>query len=194
MVSVYEKVKSHDKEQKLPEIFELRASPYDSEVVAAAYARDQVHSIAIYKKDGESLQTLVELEQPEQGHLSSIQWQDIEAKPGGSAEELVACSRHGVLLWDLTTAQLKGAVKAAGICSIKRDPHNTNLLVYVADKSLVVHDLRQKASAIEHVEHSPFLQVDVNPIKLHAAVTSSIDAKLRFFDLKKGRLDLCYDP
>jgi hypothetical protein len=47
---------------------------------------------------------------------------------------------------------------------------------------------------MQHVEHSPFLQVDVNPIKLHACVTSSVDAKLRFFDLKKGRLELCYDP
>ena len=89
--------------------------------------------------------------------MHSLQWQDSEARLGAKAEEMVACGRQSVLLWDLNTAQLKQAIKAPGAASVKRDPHNGNTLVYVAGNSLVVHDLRQQAAAMQLSEHSPFL-------------------------------------
>ena len=89
--------------------------------------------------------------------LSSIQWQDIEARPDGTGDELLASSRQAILLFDMNTSQVKSEICAEKVSAVKRDPHNANLLVYVAGSELCVHDLRQKTKAMQHVENSPFL-------------------------------------
>ena len=94
-VAIFDQVENG---KKLDEIFELKASPYDADVFAVSHTS----SLAVYKCSDKKLRRLVEINTT--APLSSIQWQDIEAKPDGSGDELLASSRQAVLLFDMNTS------------------------------------------------------------------------------------------
>lgn len=149
--------------------------------------------------------------------LVSIQWEDQEASHGKTSKELVACNSQHVYIWDVQANSLKEIIKCADIggvgteqgvdclnqCkSVKRDPHNSNMLAFSYGKRFELVDMRTKAKstgerALHQHSTQMILDLDYNPIKVHTLATVGQDSTIRFWDLRKIDSGLCvqsYNP
>ena len=105
---------------------------------------------------------------------------------------------YNVQVWDLATQQAKEIIPTAGGCkSVKKDPHNANIIAYANGREFGVYDLRSKKERKSAEMPMNVLDVDFNPIKVNTIASAGQDSTIRFWDLRKLESGLClhsYNP
>jgi WD40 repeat protein len=99
-------------------------------------------------------------------------------------------------------ADSKNQVAFSECKSVKRDPHNSNLLAFSYGKRFELVDLRTPNRFVMQNNqklHSSqaILDLDYNPIKVNTLATAGQDSTIRFWDLRKVDSGLClhsYNP
>lgn len=75
--------------------------------------------------------------------------------------------------------------------SLKRDPHNSNLIAFSYGKSFQIVDTRELGKNKSLIEYNnmelkdcfhQILDIDYNPIKLNVLVSANDDSTIRFWD------------
>ena len=58
--------------------------------------------------------------------------------------QLITTDSYNVSIWDIDTQQVKEKIQTQMCKSVKRDPHNENILGYTDGRNFFINDLRSK--------------------------------------------------
>ena len=112
-------------------------------------------------------------------------------------KDLITTDFYNVSIWDIGSQQVKEKIETKMCKSVKKDPHNENILGYTDGKKFMINDLRTKNVKVSCEMPQTLLSLDFNPIKVHTLATAGEDSTIRFWDLRKLNTGLClhsYNP